>query len=94
MSEKSQIKITQRLTRKFHDLVRVKLRWTNANRKPPPENRVVLLRRLKHNDEIIRAQFGKWDHAGDGEYTSWHYGQTFIDYRDDGQYWMEIPQLP
>ena len=68
--------------------------WINACRKKPPENRFVIFRDLKQGDKIIKAQYGKWTHDRDGEYESWHINGTFENYLDDGQYWMEIPELP
>ena len=68
--------------------------WTNAKKQLPKNNKTVILRELKKNDRIGKAQFGDWTHYRDGKYTSWHMGETFIDYLDDGQYWMEIPELP
>ena len=68
--------------------------WINAKKELPPEKTVVLLRRLKSNDEIRKAVYGKWHHQRDGEYESWHLHENFIDYLDDGQYWMLIPELP
>ena len=68
--------------------------WINAKRKLPENSRFVILRRLKHNDDICKAKYGCWEHDRDGIYTSWYDGMNFIDYLDDGQYWMEIPELP
>lgn len=68
--------------------------WINAKKELPPENKIVLLRELKKEDRILKAQYGGWDHIRDGRYISWHIYDEFINYLDDGQYWLEIPDLP
>ena len=68
--------------------------WINAKKKLPPENKIVLLRELKNDDRILKAEYGSWNHSRDGKYISWYIDGSFINYLEDGQYWMDIPELP
>ena len=70
------------------------MEWINANKKLPEESQKVIFRDLKNHDKIRVAYYGTWNHWRDGKYTSWHINEEFINYLSDGQYWIEMPELP